>query len=143
MGERLSDDQTVLTNEDQAFDVLRDLEQQTHEDIRNRRAHDRVAIKAKVVVLPGNVSASLESWLHGVTGDISEGGCRAMLPLPIYVGDVFRLTFDHPELDLPIVFARCMRCRLIREDSFEAGFKFFNPVSVASAADAHKRQLLI
>ena len=136
-------DRTGLDDEDRAFDALQDLERQPSDEIRRLRAHDRMAVKASVVIQPGNSSDTLNFKYQGVTGDISEGGCRIMLPMPLYVGDVFRLTFDHPQLDLPMVFARCMRCRLIREEAFEAGFKFFTPVNVSSNAVAQESQLLI
>ncbi len=136
-------DQTGLANEDQAFDALKDLERQTSEEIRSQRAHDRLTVKAKVVVEPGNSSDKLTFRLQGVTGDISEGGCQIMLPMPVYVGDVFRLTFDCEELQLPVVFARCMRCRFIREDTFETGFKFFSPINVSPAASEQASGLLI
>ena len=74
----------------------------------------------------------LKFKVKGVTGDISEGGCSVLLPIPVPVGDVFRLHFDRSQLDLPMTFARCLRCRLVREDAFEAGFVFFKAIALPS-----------
>ena len=117
-----------LLSSDDAFGVLRDLERNTPEEIRRQRAHFRLAIKAGLVLQPGNVSEMTSFKVKGVTGDISEGGCSALFPIPLRVGDVYRLQLDRQALDLPLMFARCVRCRLIREDAFEAGFAFFAPI---------------
>ncbi len=122
----------ALANEDISFEMLQELEKQTLDQIRNQRVHQRVAVKTKVILQPGNSSQLLNLKLQGVTGDISEGGCGAMFPVPVTVGDIYRLHFLDKELDLPMVFARCLRCRLIREDSFEVGFSFFSPVRLSS-----------
>lgn len=119
---------------DEAFDLLQDLEKNRTEEIRHQRAHFRLAIKSRVVVKPGNASDMLKFKVQGVTGDISQGGCSVLLPIPIHVGDVFRLNFDRSELDIPMTFARCLRCRLVREDAFEAGFAFFNPIALPTQA---------
>ncbi len=110
---------------DDAFGLLRDLERNTPEEIRRQRAHFRVAIKAAVILQAGNASELMTFKLKGVTGDISEGGCSALFPIPTSVGDIYRLQFDRKSVDLPLTFARCVRCRLVREDAYEAGFAFF------------------
>ena len=66
--------------------------------------------------------------VQGIIGNISEGGCQAMFPVPIQVGDIYRMHFDKKDLDLPLTFVRCQRCRLISDDAFEAGFVFFSPI---------------
>jgi len=121
-------------SEEQAFDLLQDLERSTSEEIRRQRAHFRLTIKAGVVLQSGNASELLQFKVKGVTGDISEGGCSALFPLPVRVGDVYRLQFERSELDLPVIFARGVRCRLIREDAFEAGFSFFQSISLPENA---------
>lgn len=113
---------------DEAFGLLRDLERNTPEEIRRQRAHFRLSIKASVILQPGNASQLTAVKLKGITGDVSEGGCSALFPLPLQVGDIYRLAFDRKMLDLPLTFARCVRCRLIREDAFEAGFAFFSAI---------------
>ena len=66
-----------------------------------------------------------------------------MFPIPAMVGDIYRLTFDKELLDVPTIFARCLRCRLIREDSFEAGFAFFTKIKLPQVAQGPKDDLLI
>jgi len=115
-------------NKDEAFAVLQELGRNTPDEIRRQRAHFRLAIKVSVILQPGDTSKLLGMKVKGVTGDISQGGCSALFPLPAYVGDIYRLAFDRSALDLPLTFARSVRCRLVREDAFEAGFSFFTPI---------------
>ena len=126
----------ALNNEEQDFDLLQEIEQQTSEEIRKQRTHERVCIKAKVILQSGNSSELLSYKVQGVTGDVSEGGCRAMFPIPIGVGDIYRLQFDREQLDVPLVFARCMRCKLVREDAYEAGFSFFSPLQIIRSLES-------
>jgi len=72
-----------------------------------------------------------EPAVEAVTGDISARGCRILSPVPLGVGDVFRLEFTGQVVQLSMLFARCLRCRLIREDAFEVGFEFFNTVALS------------
>lgn len=123
-------------NTDEAFHMLQELGRNTTDEIRRQRAHFRIAVKIGVILLPGNASQQLTFKLKGVTGDISEGGCSVLFPLPIQVGDLYRLQFDRQALDLPLTFARCVRCRLIREDAFEAGFAFFKTICLPESAAA-------
>lgn len=113
---------------DEAYSLLQELGRNTSDEIRRQRAHFRISIKAGVTLQPGNASEVLKFKLKGVTGDISEGGCSVLFPLPIQVGDIFRLAFDREKLNLPLTFARCVRCRLVREDAFEVGFAFFKSI---------------
>lgn len=129
--------------EPQGFELLQELERNTPEEIRRRRAHFRLAIKSKVVISPGNASDATRFRWQGVTGDVSQGGCKALFPMPIAVGDVFRLDFREEPLGLSIIFARCIRCREVREDAYEAGFRFFTPIALpesntnAASSDAN------
>ena len=120
-------------NEEESKALLSDLKKNTPEEIRRQRRHFRVEIKEPVVLQSGNASQMLDGKLRGVTGDISEGGLSAMFPLPVEVGDFFRLTFDRKTLDLPMLFARCVRCRLVRENAFECGFAFFSPIQMPAS----------
>jgi c-di-GMP-binding flagellar brake protein YcgR len=117
-----------LGDEDLGFDILQDIEKQTSENIKKMRTTQRVTIKAKVVLQSGNSSELLSYKIQGVMGDISAGGCGAMFPIPAKVGDIYRLSFPDGDLDLPMLFARCIRCRLVKEDAYEAGFTFFSPI---------------
>ena len=51
---------------------------------------------------------------------------------PLLVGDIYRLSFERSTIPLEPMFARCLRCRLVREDAFEAGFSFFNPIDLTA-----------
>jgi hypothetical protein len=121
-------DKIELSDDEQDFDILQELEQQVDEHIRHLRMHERLTIKAKVILQPGNSSSLLDYKVQGIMGDISEGGCRAMFPIPIIPGDIYRLEVEQNEFELPLIFARCVRCKLVREDAFEAGFSFFVPL---------------
>ena len=81
-------------------------------------------------------------WHGRVTGDVSEGGCGLVFPVTIRAGDVYRLEFERAKLDSPVTFARCIRCRFVREGVFETGFRFFTPVplprNVAQAEGASR-----
>lgn len=123
-------------NEDDAFALLQELEQNTPAHIRQERAHFRLAIKASILLQPGSASEVTGVKIRGATGDISEGGCSALFPVPVRVGDVYRLVFDRTALDLPQTFARCVRCHLVREDAYEAGFAFFTPLALPEQANA-------
>lgn len=116
-----------------AHSLLRELEQQTPEAIRKQRSSERQTLRIRVEVLPGNASDRTPgSTIEAVTGDISTGGSCLMTSCPLRVGDVYQLRFEKGELDLPIVYARCLRCRLVREDAFESGFVFFEKVELSS-----------
>lgn len=121
---------------DEAHEMLQELERNKTEEIRRQRTHFRLAIKASVVMQAGNASELLSFKVKGVTGDISEGGCSALFPIPTHVGDIYRLQFDREALDLPLTFARCVRCRLIREDAYEAGFAFFKAITLPDNVSA-------
>jgi len=128
-----------VLGEEQAFDLLRELERNTPEEIRRQRAHFRVGVRANVTLQSGNASELLDFKVQGVTGDVSESGIGLLAPLPMRVGDVYRLTFDRDKLDLPVTFARCVRCRLVREGAFESGFVFFAPIGLPANLAAAAR----
>jgi len=120
----------------ESFELLRELEQNTPDSVKKMRSHTRLSIRVKVVVQPGNASDRLTLKVQGVTGDLSAGGCQMLLPVPLGVGDVYWLAFDQATLPVPPLMARCMRCRLIREDAFECGFAFFKPVDIPRSMGA-------
>jgi len=127
------DDVTHLGDDDMAFEVLRELERQTPYEIKERRTSSRVTIKSKVILQPGNSSDALKLKLRGITGNISNTGFGAVFPISIGVGDIYRLQFDSIQIDLPLVFARCMSCSMVDENAFSAGFKFFTEIDVSQA----------
>ena len=122
--------------------ALAELERNTSEAIREMRAHERITLKTKIVAEPGNLSQRRELKVQGISGDVSEGGCCVLFPVPLNVGDVYLLTFDRKTIDVSPTLARCMRCRLMREDAFECGFSFFTPLDLADFHN-HKQGSLL
>ena len=121
----------LLTDEEASFDTLVDIEKHSSDESRQQREHERIAVKAKVILQPGNSSEFLSFKVQGVLGNISAGGCQAMFPVPIQVGDVYRLHFAEKTLGLSMLFVRCVRCRVMSEDAYEAGFSFFGPITLS------------
>ncbi len=117
-------------DEDQACELFRDLEKNTPQEIVGQRGHFRVAVKAGVTLHSATTSELFAFEAKGVTGDVSESGCGLVFPVTIRAGDVYRLEFERAKLDLPVTFARCTRCRFVREGVFEAGFRFFTDVAL-------------
>lgn len=111
-------------------ELLVELEQSTPDAIKAARAHTRITVRAQVTVQPGNMSDRLSMKVRGVSGDVSAGGCQLLFPVPLRVGDIYWLTFDRQTLDIQPVYARCTRCRVVREDAFEAGMAFFSPIEL-------------
>ena len=118
----------------EALEAIAEIEQSTPENIKQMRSSARISIRAKVIAQPGNASQRNSFQSQGVLGDISHGGCLILFPDPLRVGDIYRLTFDKSVLPVEPTFGRCLRCRLIREDAFEAGFSFFNQVDLSKVA---------
>ena len=122
--------QKASISEDASFELLQELEKNIPEEIVRQRAGYRHPVKAKVTLQSGNASELLDYKIQGVTGDVSTGGVSALFPLPVQVGDVYRLEFDRQQLDLPLTFARCVMCTLVREGAYKCGFRFFANVSL-------------
>ena len=128
--------------EEEVLESLADLERNTSEAIVKSRGNTRLRVKSKVIAQPGNSGDRRKIKMQGITGDISVGGCQILFPIPPRVGDIYWLTFDKTELKFDSMFARCLRCRLIREDAYEAGFKFFELVDLSGAVPASKTEAL-
>ena len=116
-----------------ALDALTDLERSKSEDVKRARNSARVRIRAEVDVQPGNAGDRERFSIKGVTGDISGSGCQLLFPLPMRVGDFYLLTFERSVLRLEPLLARCLRVRLVREDAYEAGLKFLQPIDLSDA----------
>ena len=138
-----SNESLGVSQQDDVFAVLQELEANTPEEIRRQRAHFRLSIKAAVILQCGNTSQLMSLKVKGVTGDVSQGGCSVLLPIPIQVGDIYRVQFDRKMLELPLTFARCVRCRLVREDAFEAGLAFFTPIELPEQVASEKGSALL
>ena len=123
-------------SKEEAFGLMRELEQNRSDDIRKQRAHFRIAIKARITLQSGNASELLNYKVQGTTGDMSEGGLGAIFPIAPRVGDVYRLGFNPEDIELPLTFARCVRCRLVQEGAYDSGFSFFSPIALPAGATA-------
>ena len=113
-----------------SLDALAELERNSSQSVCQIRTYQRITLKTKIIAQPGNVSQRRELKVQGVSGDISTGGCKVLFPIPLNVGDIYRLTFDRDVLDVSPAFARCLRCKMLREDAFECGFSFFTPLEI-------------
>ena len=116
----------------EAVEAIAEIEQNTPQQVKKLRSHARIAARAKVVAQPANTSKRNRFQTQGVLGDISRGGCLILFSDPLLVGDIYRLSFERSTIPLEPMFARCLRCRLVREDAFEAGFSFFNPIDLTA-----------
>jgi len=114
-----------------ALDALSDLERNKSEAVKQARTSARVRLKVAVVAEPGNAGERQRFSIKGVSGDVSAGGCQLLFPLPVRVGDFYLLTFEQNVLRLEPLLARCLRVRLVREDAYEAGFKFLQPIDLS------------
>lgn len=129
-GSNLGDDFSEVTD---AIDALADLERNTSKLIAAQRSCERIDIQAKVIVRPANCGQRHTERFDGLTEDISNGGFMSLMARPITVGDFFWVTFDDEELKIGSTLAQCLRCRLIRDDAFEAGFRFPQPIDLTTA----------
>lgn len=117
-------------------ELVAELAASTNDSARAMREATRLMIRAKVLVDKGSLSARDGTTLQGITGDISTGGTQLLLPKPLNIGDVYYLSFDRAEVDLPPVFALCLRGRQVRPDAFEAGLRFLEPVRLPTTETA-------
>lgn len=113
-----------------AFDLMQDLERQTPQEFRRKRQSHRIAVKARVLVQSGNSSELAAFKIEGMLGDISANGFRVITSLPMGVGDVYRVSFRDALAELPLTFVRCIRCQMVREGAYESGFQSFQPMAL-------------
>ncbi len=113
-----------------ALDTLLEMKANIPAAVIQQRTSTRIEIRTGVTVRPGNSSLRDSALYEGVTGDISRGGCQILFSRPLAVGDVFWLNFDGFAVVNESVMARCVRCRFLREDAFETGFRFFEPIEL-------------
>jgi hypothetical protein len=122
--------------------LIEELAQSTPEAVERMRSSTRLSIRAKVIVEPASMSHRDGRKLQGVTGDISTGGAQILVARPLLIGDVYLLSFDRGAIDLPPVFALCLRGRQVRPDAFEAGLRFLEPVTLPSAEPGGRGTLI-
>lgn len=117
----------------ESMNLLEEIERSTPDAIKRERAHTRISMRSAVIIQPGNHSERRKLKIQAVTGDVSAGGCLVLSPVPLCVGDIYLLSFTRHEIDVAPLLVRCLRCRLVREDAFEVGFGFFQPIDLQSA----------
>ncbi len=122
----------MTLTEQEAVEAIAEMEQNTPQQVKKMRSHARIAVQAKVIAQPASTSHRNRFRTQGVLGDISRGGCLILFSDPLLVGDIYRLSFDRTALNFEPMFARCLRCRLVKEDAFEAGFSFFHPIDLSA-----------
>lgn len=122
------------------LELLDEIKRNTPDAVAASRAHTRLDINARVTVRPANASERHERSFVGVTGDISAGGCQLLLASPLTAGDLYLIEFDRAALEVAPVYARCMRCRVVREGAYESGFAFFSSVDLKIATDRRPEQ---
>lgn len=122
-----------------ALEALGQLEQNTSEELIRQRASERLQIRTKVWISPGNPSERDRFRIEGLTGDISSGGSLILAARPALAGDIYWLTFSDEHVSIGSLLARCMRCRMVREDTFEFGFRFFENLDLAGTLRKHEK----
>lgn len=135
MFENIFSGAALENNPDALLALTEQLEANTAEAVKAQRKHARVNFRARVAAQPGNSGERHKFTINGVSGDISCGGCLVLFPMPLNVGNIYQLTFESEHFKVEPQFARCMRCRLIREDAFETGFKFFSSIQLPSNSE--------
>lgn len=115
-----------------ALQAIAELEHNTNDAILAQRASERLEIRTNVLVRPGNASQRHQFGVECVTADISNGGCMVLATRPLLPGDLFWLAFDDKQIRIGSLFARCLRCRFVREEVYEAGFRFLNDIDLSS-----------
>ena len=118
--------------------LLAELEKNSTDAVERARAHVRHTIRSKVIIRPADASRRYTSKYQGITGDVSAGGCQALLPVPLTPGDIYHIEFDRSTIDLMPQLALCRRCRMVGDDAYEVGLAFFTPITLPSSASSDR-----
>lgn len=126
-----------ISGDEELLKSLIELERNTAVEIKRQRDSVRVTQAWPVAIRAANPSERFKWQIDGYSADLSEGGARLLLPLPILVGDYYQLGFTGHEDALEPVVGQCLRCRMLREDAFEVGFRFLEklPLSTVMGED--------
>jgi len=130
MFDHLDDELFVMTD---AMEALAELERVSDRTLIAQRSSQRLEIQTGITVQPADASHRHRVKIEGLTADLSNGGCMALIPRAILPGDLFWITFAPTHVRVGSLFARCLRCRLVQEDLYEVGFRFLQDVDVASS----------
>lgn len=98
----------------------------------NRRtaAKSRVIQNFRVTLRPSSSSQRGRERIHGLCKNVSQSGCGLNSDFAPRVGDFYRIEVEDTTHFLHGVHARCVRCHLLDEDLFEAGFSFLSRVKL-------------
>ena len=133
-----------LTNDTQANTLIEELAKSSSDAVKQLREHSRRSFRVKVFVEPASLSARDGQRFQGVTGDISSGGSQILLARPLGIGDLYQISFDRKELDVPPTYALCLRGRMVRPDAYEVGFRFLEQITLPenSSTEEESRSIL-
>ena len=111
----------------------------------SRRWSSRIRQTIPVKVWPANPSERLGSQeIAGSSRDVSETGCGIVSHWAPIVGDFYFLQFENDQtVEVGNVYARCVRCHLIDENSYESGFAFQQPIELEPEHNAEDDDQLV
>jgi c-di-GMP-binding flagellar brake protein YcgR len=130
----LTSREPAIPSDAQTEALIDELAKSSNDAIKQLRTHTRLSVRAKVYVEAASLSHRSGVRLQGVTGDISAGGTQILLARPLAIGDLYQISFDRKELDIPPVYAVCLRGRMVRPDAYEAGLRFLEQINLPSAS---------
>ncbi len=139
----LNSNNNSILNNSEADSLIDELSKSSSDAVKKLRSQARQSLRVKVFVEPASMSARNGVRLQGVTGDISSGGTQILLARPLAIGDVYQISFERSELDIPPVYALCLRGRTVRPDAYEAGLRFLEPVTLPSSSSAEDHDSII
>ena len=94
------------------------------QDSEHFRKHRRLELTAPLRVYPGKIANGTE--IVGICQDISRSGLGAILNKAAPVGESMWLIINDDKFSDGPVHAQCVRCRMLPQSLFEAGFLFFS-----------------
>lgn len=134
----LNSNENTLKDGFQADELIDELAKSTSDAVKKLRGQARQSIRVKVFVEPASMSARNGVRFQGITGDISTGGTQILLARPLAIGDVYQISFERDELDIPPVYALCLRGRVVRPDAYEAGLRFLEQVTLPASTSTEE-----
>ena len=138
----LDSNKDSLKNDAQADVLIEELARSSNDAVKKLRGHTRRSFRVKVFVEPASLSARDGQRFQGVTGDISQGGMQILLARPLAIGDVYQISFDRKELDIPPAYALCLRGRMVRPDAYEAGLRFLEQITLPASSSVEEENRL-
>lgn len=87
-----------------------------------------------VVLRPSSSSQRWTEEIGGLCKNLSHTGCGVIGKLAPRVGDLYRFELDdQPQHPLHGAHARCVRCQMLDEDTFESGFCFLSVLEITKS----------